>query len=467
MAADVQSLYPSVKRCLVRDGIKEALRLCSNYSTTVINLLVELTMYCLKNVVVQNDDKFYNQDEGIITGDNHSVSLANITLHHIILPISNDLNKSELFKRYIDDIIWISQTKTLTDDIEQTLSDTFNSAGLKLTFRRVSTLENNKTLEFLDVDHVIDPICSAGFYTTNFVKPTAVHRVFLNGSSYHPPSIFRSIVFSESIRLRRLNEKQSRYLEAIQKLQEKCLKSGFNKKMVKNMIKITQKWTDRFSPPDQKQQKRKEERTVWATSFPNQLKLSTKERSINNKAVITYRRPPTLGQCLTKYKSIAHNPNSPSTNGSSGPCNHCSLCGKFKSSENMVISSDTITTPTNKTFHLHTTLTCSDWGIYVATCRVCKHQYVGQTCTSFSSRWNGHRAMWKKGVVEKNDRAALRTHYSKKHSVSGDLTLPQAYSVIFVDKPCNKAMLDMFESQWIQKLRAKININRTVLPTIM
>ena len=75
--------------------------------------------------------------------------------------------------------------------------------------------------------------------------------------------------------------------------------------------------------------------------------------------------------------------------------------------------------------------------------------------------------MWKKGVVENNDRAALRTHYSKKHSLSNDLTLPQAYSVTFVDKPHNKGMLDTYESQWNQKLKAKIKINRTVLPTIM
>jgi hypothetical protein len=249
-------------------------------------------------------------------------------------------------------------------------------------------------------------------------------------------------------------------------LEEKCLKSGFNKKMVKNMVKITKQWTDRFSPPDTKS-KQRVERTVWATSFTKQLKLSSKERSLNNKAVVTYRRPPTLGQYLTRYKVIAHNSNSPGSNGSSGPCNHCSLCGNFKSSESMVISSDTITTPTDRSFRIHTNLTCSDWGIYVATCRVCDHQYVGQTCTSFSTRWNGHRAMWKKGTVEKNDKAALRTHFYKKHPLSGDFTLPQAYSVTFVDKPCKKNMLDILESQWIQKFKAKININRTVLPTIL
>lgn len=127
------------------------------------------------------------------------MSIANITLHHIILPIAELLNQAELFKRYIDDIIWISRTKDLTDEIVKTISDTFNSAGLKLTtFRRVSTLEKDKTLEFLDVNHVIAPTCSAGFYTTNFVKPTAVHRVFLNGS-YIIPQAFLGLLYSASL----------------------------------------------------------------------------------------------------------------------------------------------------------------------------------------------------------------------------------------------------------------------------
>ena len=105
VAADVQSMYPSVKREIVRDGLETALKLCSSFSPTVRKTLIELTMFCLQNVVVQNQEKFYNQPEGIITGDNNSVTLANIALHHVLLPISEILDKAIVFKRYIDDII--------------------------------------------------------------------------------------------------------------------------------------------------------------------------------------------------------------------------------------------------------------------------------------------------------------------------------------------------------------------------
>ena len=155
VAADVQALYPSIPREMVRISMKHALETCSHYSSSSINTLINLTMYCLDNLVVQYRNNFYNQNEGIVTGDNHSVSLANIALHYLLLPIENILNKTILFQRYIDDIIWFSQTDELTNEIQRELSQAFGTYGLKLVFRRISTSEENKSVEFLDVNHIV------------------------------------------------------------------------------------------------------------------------------------------------------------------------------------------------------------------------------------------------------------------------------------------------------------------------
>ena len=199
-AADVQSLYPNVRRELIKRGITEALQLCSSYNKMVRSTIVDLTMFCLENVVVKHGDNFYTQSEGIITGDNNSVSIANITLHHVLLPISSKLNDAILFKRYIDDIIWISSTEELTTDIQTQLTDTFLQSGLNLTFRKVNTEQQKCSVEFLDVNHVIDANTYGGFYVTNYIKPTAVNRTFLNGQSHHPRAVYKSIVFGECIR---------------------------------------------------------------------------------------------------------------------------------------------------------------------------------------------------------------------------------------------------------------------------
>jgi len=59
-------------------------------------------------------------------------------------------------------------------------------------------------MEFLDVEHQLDPHSPGGFYTRDFTKPMAVDRTFLHGKSHHPPTVYKSVVFGEAVRLRRL-----------------------------------------------------------------------------------------------------------------------------------------------------------------------------------------------------------------------------------------------------------------------
>jgi len=77
----------------------------SGYSAEARTIIVELNKISLNNVVTQYGDQLYIQKNGIITGDNHSVSLANITVHYILQPIADVLNEAEHFHRFIDDII--------------------------------------------------------------------------------------------------------------------------------------------------------------------------------------------------------------------------------------------------------------------------------------------------------------------------------------------------------------------------
>ena len=68
-------------------------------------------MFCL---VVQNGKSFYTQTKG----DNNSISNANITLQHVIIQIKTTLKTLIIFKRYIDDITFLSKTNTITDNIK-------------------------------------------------------------------------------------------------------------------------------------------------------------------------------------------------------------------------------------------------------------------------------------------------------------------------------------------------------------
>ena len=66
-------------------------------------------------------------------------------------------------------------------------------------------------------------------------------------------------------------------------------------------------------------------------------------------------------------------------------------------------------------FSLKQNLTCADYGVDVATCKLCSEQYVGQTANKFSKRWTTHRSQRKANTQQKNDNAALRLHSPNFH----------------------------------------------------
>jgi len=82
VSADVKAVYPSMYRETVTKALECPLEKHSDYSADARKIIVELNKICLNNVVTQYGDQLYIQKNGIITGDNHPVSLANIAVDY-------------------------------------------------------------------------------------------------------------------------------------------------------------------------------------------------------------------------------------------------------------------------------------------------------------------------------------------------------------------------------------------------
>jgi len=153
--------------------------------------------------------------------------------------------------------------------------------------------------------------------------------------------------------------------------------------------------------------------------FSPSVYSNTKRKKLNPKAMITYKRPTTIGQKLTNYKDLALNNTRKQNNGGSRPCEHCALCGCYgKNNKSMVPNVSQLLTKT-KTLKLNQSLTCADIGIYVATCVICHEQYVGQTSNKFYKRWSAHRSNWNKQDCKTDrdkDQMALSRHYKQATS---------------------------------------------------
>ena len=119
--------------------------------------------------------------------------------------------------------------------------------------------------------------------------------------------MFFALLCTESqIRMRRLNERNQDYLESLERLQKKCMVSGFDERMTTRMIDLAKTWTSRFGPTNLRPESSSNtERLTWATSDPRSLRVSRKEKELQPTASITYKRPPTLGVFLTNYRKLA------------------------------------------------------------------------------------------------------------------------------------------------------------------
>ena len=110
--------------------------------------------------------------------------------------------------------------------------------------------------------------------------------------------------------------------------------------------------------------------------FMKLLQLSNQKRKLKPEAVIVYKNPPTL---VTNYKKLSQNlPNK--DNPGSYPCGKYALCGNFKNYKNVAETVGSIISHSNtENFDEKQHPTSKNYGIYVAECKFCKMQYVGQT----------------------------------------------------------------------------------------
>ena len=138
----------------------------------------------------------------------------------------------------------------------------------------------------------------------------------------------------------------------------------------------------------------------------------------------------------------------------------------------MIKNTTNVTNLHGQTFTLKQNLNCKNYGSYAARCLLCGQFYVGHTINKFSKRWAGHRASWRvcsnsesKLTPTADDCSALCAHMIKYHNtLRKATTLPDLFVVILLQQPKNKQNLDLYESQWIYKLDAQINIAKGILP---
>ena len=442
---DVQALYPSVNFEFLKLALDDCLNSCTDWSSAVKETVMEIIMYTLENQQVSWNGVYYMLNKGIPTGGKHCVPLANIFLSYILKDLlkhnpmfrSDFEKKLKLWRRFIDDCGGVYVGDGFANFFK-VLSEHFKKFDLQLTHET-----SNVSLKILDIEIYTE---DSKFHTKEFRKETASNSYVKFGSA-HPTHCFKGIVKSQLTRLRRLCSKDSDFMEAVDKLRDRCLNSGYDADMV-HQILANASTMKRVLTPDDKVKEEEFEVIRWVVlagtgylsrmkAFVNRLNKILRMHRIKLELV--------MSTGLSIGRSLFNNNVKSPVDGSS--CSAaCHICTKGVRMEEVEAVS-----PTNgRSYPVNKNLRCTDRGIYTIACS-CTSLYTGKTSTSFSQRFSEHF---------KSPSSAVYDH-SNSCSLGGQI---EDFSVQFLENMYSRGKYSLSEREylWNERLRGALNIQKTL-----
>jgi len=145
---------------------------------------------------------------------------------------------------------------------------------------------------------------------------------------------------------------------------------------------------------------------------------TAQRKSLNTKAMITYKRPTAIGPKLKSYNHLAirQKKNRRCVRALASTVHFMFAMENNKSivpNPNCFINTDK-----NITFLWNQSLACANYGIYVATCVISHQEYIGLTINKFSNRRSAHQGTWNKSDNgDGSDQIGLSRHYSLFHGI--------------------------------------------------
>ena len=442
--------------------------------------LLDLVRLSLNSSFGRFGKSWYKSIIGIPTGGSLSVSLANIAVYYVLRSvIYNSPDKPDslmALKRFVDDLtgLWVGSEEDFiiwSDQVNERLGDfglsIKDSPDIKWDFKK-----SGEYTTFLDINYSFD--LSSGLITDVNIKKTDA-RTFLHFSSYHPRQTFKSIVYSQCLRYRRIINEHIRLVRRLDELGKCFINSGYPKKMVSGIIDdvVTRKRSlDYIEKSDEPPFP-----IVWvqtygpATSHIKELisdanvaaKLSPVWKDVSKPIGVVNRRSKNLGDILLQRKKFAlQDVASPtgttrctptSTQGDKNPVGRpCQACDLM--SNNKYVTSTT----TGETYKLPNG-TCKSKGlIYLAQCVICQLQYTGKTSNKLQTRISGHRTHVgrlktipeDKEGEEESDEMVLAEHLFNVHGLNTVRAFNESYKFSILQ--LNPKNLERCEQMWANKL---------------
>ena len=440
ISIDIVSLYDSLKHDLVLKAIEDAIDCCRpDWTPDFRTWFKKLIQLSFDSAVLKNCDQWYEVVNGVPTGGIDSVDCGNITLFYVLKNLIYEKRPSELVNldRFVDDIS--GQGRGCADKfrewVESIRLSMVTSYGLDITYDVKPITEFT---QFLDIQYRFQ----GGQLTTDlFRKATDANR-YLEFSSFHPRHTFRSIVYSQALRYRRIVNDDELLDVRLKELQMYFERSSYPSDMVTDVIKdvrakprsigyksknqqpnVFTPWIITYGAGYEETKKKAKESNIIVSSSRT---YSNKSPSKIPKFQVVTRRAPNLKDSLFKRKRLALASSSRATVRCTDPK------GKKKRGQSCmtcnIVSGHSVVDNNGHKIQTQGGNCQTNNIIYAATCKLCSKNnvYVGKTILALRSRVNGHRTTFTnilKSAAEgkqpalhaKNDENVLGAHLFTVH----------------------------------------------------
>ena len=329
-----------------------------------------------------------------------------------------------------------------------------------------SDAQIGKSVNFLDVTLYID---ETGHIQHRLFRKETDSRQYLHTSSFHPPSVFRSVAFSQMLRIVSRNSTDEHCVSDMSELKEDLIRCGHKDSVLEELEPLAvQRAIEKESNNFSKISTNKSTSTlVYTTKYFKEVQtlkdlVKNMESDIRHlcgevRIIFALKKNFSIANRVVKNRMLSE---IPSTSSDNPPCSqsckgkNCKLCPLlYKLDEDIVIN--------DRKLVLNSKLTCKNRDcIYVATCKLCdsSNSYFGQTVTAANTRFNGHRSHFKLDSNKSYEGSALSQHCFDFHT-EDEMNL-ENFNIGIV-KVCNAENLDREEDRFINKFRTNIwGLNR-------
>ena len=467
---DVISLYPSIKPEIAMSALEHALN-GSAMNDKRKSVLKTFTEMVFTNSFVTFQENVYTGRKGIPTGNCISRQVADIMLHWVlfinICPEMNQLWSLILFwRRFIDDIfgIWKGSRRQF-DLFVSKLNEAAKPFGIQF-----GDCQFGKSVNYLDVELTLGENNNIEYRL--FKKETDA-RLYLNTDSFHPDHVFKSVVFSQMIRVIKRNSQDHTCVEDLEELKEDLMKSGHKEGTLTKTEPEAVLRSIEHELYEREEKKPITDKVVFSVKYFKEVtelrKLvhstseDIKQLCGDVQILFALRKQPSIGNTVVRNRKLSSCSETDSIT-ISQKCGGrgCATCPQL-------FNSNEVITVNGLVLALDFRLTCKDSNIiYVAQCQICNKlpqslkddTYFGQTVSPFHIRMNGHRNKFKIDNELSFEKSALSMHCFLAHKSDFNMGIFK----LGIVKKVRPTALDREESILISKFRTNIfGLNRIVV----